>query len=135
MSWTTFAKRHNAEKTAVIPSRFIELGEQALATAVTNVGAGEPLVRCRLLASEFYRALKRELRSTSELGTVERPKLTVAANLFCHAVTANIGHDVMMKELKRAIDLLKTDTMRRDRLMQPRSKPVLRVIEGGLPIT
>jgi len=120
------------EKTGVIPSRFIELGEQALATAVTNVGAGEPLVRCRLLGSEFYRALKRELRLTSELGTVERPKLAAAANLFCHAVTANIGHDVMLKELKRAIDLLKVDIPTCDRLAQPRSKPILRVIEGGI---
>ena len=113
-------------------SRLIELGQQALAAAMTNVATGAPLVRCQLLASEFYRALKRELRTTSELGAVERRKLAAAANLFCHAVTANIGHDVMLKELKRAIDLLKADTPTCDRLAQPRSKPILRVIEGGL---
>ena len=116
----------------MVPSRLIELGQQALAAAVTNVATGAPLVRCQLLASEFYRALKRELRTTSELGTVERGKLAAAASLCCHAVTANISHDVMLKELKRVIDLLKPDTPRCDRLAQPRSKPILRVIEGGL---
>jgi hypothetical protein len=103
----------------------IELGQQALATAVTNVATGEPLVRCQLLASEFYRALKRELRKTSEWGAVEREKLVASANLCSHAVTADIGHDLMLEELKRAIDLLKVDTPPCDRLAQPRSKPIL----------
>jgi hypothetical protein len=116
----------------VVRSRLIELGQQALAAAVTNVATGAPLVRCQLLASEFYRALKHELRTTSELRAVERGKLAAAANLCCHAVTANIGHDMMLKELKRAIDLLKVETPPCDRLVQPRSKPILRVIEGGL---
>jgi hypothetical protein len=116
---------------SVVTSRLIELGQQALAAAVTNVANGEPFVRCQLLASEFYRALKRELRTTSELGVVERGRLAASANLCCHAVTANIGHDVMLHELERAIDLLKMDAPRCDRLAQPRSKPVLRVIEGG----
>jgi hypothetical protein len=107
---------NGAEEAAVVPSRLIELGQQALATALTNVAIGAPLVRCELLASEFYRALKRELRTTSELGSVERRKLAASANLCCHAVTANIGHDVMLHELERAIDLLKMDTPRCDRL-------------------
>jgi hypothetical protein len=55
----------------VVPSRLIKLGQQALAAAVTNVANGEPSVRCQLLASEFYRALKRELRTTSQLGSLE----------------------------------------------------------------
>ena len=116
----------------MVCSRLIELGQQALAAAVINVATGEPLVRCQLLASEFYKALKRELRTTSQLGAVERGTLVVVAHLCCHAVTANIGHDVMLKELKRAIDLLKVDTPPCNRLAQPRSKPLLRVIEGGL---
>ena len=116
----------------MVRSRLIELGQQALAAAVTNVATGAPLVRCQLFASEFYRALKRELRTTPESAAVERRKLAAAANLFRHAITANISHDVMLKELKRVIDLLKPDTLRCDRLAQPRSKPILRVIEGGL---
>jgi hypothetical protein len=76
--------------------------------------------------------LKRELRSKSKVGPVERRKLAAAVNLFCHAVTANIGYDVMQKELKRAIDLLKVDIPTCDRMAQPRLRPILRVIEGGL---
>ena len=116
----------------MVRSRLVELGQQALAAAVTNVATGVPLVRCQLFASEFYRALKRELRTTPESAAVERRKLAAAANLFCHAVTANIGHDVMLKELKRAIDLLRANISPCDQLAQPRSKPILRVIEGGL---
>ena len=117
----------------MVPSRLIELGQQALAAAATNVATGEPLVRCQLLASEFYRALKRELRTTSELGAVERRKLAAAANLFCHAVTANIGHDVMLKELKRAIDLLRANISPCDQPPAPlRRRPIFCVIEGGL---
>src|SRR5215467_12737762 len=101
---------------------------------MTNVATGEPLVRCRLLASEFYNMLKRELRTTSKLEAVERAKLATAASLFCHATTANIDHNVMLKELKRAINLLRMDTPTLDRLAKPRLKPILRVIEGGLSI-
>jgi hypothetical protein len=116
----------------VVPSRLIELGHQALAAAASNVATGEPLVRCQLLASEFYKSLRRELRTTSELGVIERGTLLAAANLCCHAITAKIGHDVMLEELKRAIDLLNMGTLPCERLAQPRSRPVLRVIEGGL---
>ena len=116
----------------MVPSPLIELGRQALAAAATNVANGEPLVRCQLLASEFYKTLKRELRTTSQLGAVERGTLVAVAHLCCRAITANNGHNVMLEELKRAIDLLKVDTPPCDRLAQPRSKPLLRVIEGGL---
>ena len=84
----------------MVRSRLIELGQQAVAAAVTNVATGAPLVRCRLFASEFYRALKRELRTTPESATVERRKLAAAANLFRHAITANISHGVMLKDSK-----------------------------------
>ena len=116
----------------MVRSRLIELGQQALAAAVTNVATGAPLVRCQLYASEFYRALKRELRTTSQLGAIERGTLVAVAHLCCRAITANNGHDVMLEEFKRAIDLLKVDIPTCDRLAKPRLKPILRVIEGGL---
>jgi len=118
----------------VLPSHLIELGQQAFAAAKTNVASGEPLVRCQLLASEFYKALKRELRARSELGAVERGMVVAAANLCCHAATASIGPDAMLAELKRAIDLLQeVDTPPCEPPQsQPRSRPILRVIEGGL---
>jgi hypothetical protein len=57
---------------SVVPAHLIELGQQTLAEVTANVARGEPLVRCQLVASEFYEALKRELRPMSHLGVVER---------------------------------------------------------------
>ena len=45
---------------SVVPAHLIQLGQQALASVTTDVAGGAPLVRCQLLASEFYEALKRE---------------------------------------------------------------------------
>ena len=69
----------------MVPSHLIELGQQALADVTTNVAKGEPLVRCQLLASEFYEALKRELLPTSELGVAERAMVLAATNQCQHA--------------------------------------------------
>jgi hypothetical protein len=80
----------------VIPSHLIELGQQAVAAVAANVVSGEPLVRCQLLASEFYEALKRELRATSELGVVERAMVVAAANQCRHAATASISPGAML---------------------------------------
>ena len=87
----------------MVPAHLIELGQQALATVTTNVAGGAPLVRCQLLASEFYEALKRELRATSELGVVERAMVAAATGLCRHAATASITPDTMLAELRRAI--------------------------------
>jgi hypothetical protein len=64
----------------VVPSQLIELGQQALTDVRIGVANGEPLVRCQLLASEFYEALKRALRAP-ELSPVERWAVMAAANM------------------------------------------------------
>jgi hypothetical protein len=106
----------------------IELGQQALVSVTTNVAGGAPLVRCQLLASEFYEALKRELRATAELGIVERATVAAATTLCRHAATASITPDMMLAELRRALDLLQAN--------QPpaplKRRPIFCVIEGGL---
>ena len=71
----------------MVPAHLIELGQQALAEVTANVARGEPLVRCQLLASEFYEALKRELRPMSHLGVVERAMVVAAANQCRHAAS------------------------------------------------
>src|ERR1700730_6445373 len=48
---------------SVVPSQLVELGQQALTDVRISVANGEPLVRCQLLGSEFYEALKRPLRA------------------------------------------------------------------------
>ena len=117
----------------MVPEHLIELGQQALATVTTNVAGGAPLVRCQLLASEFYEVLERELRATSELGVAERTVVVAATNLCRHAATASITPDMMLAELRRAIDLLKAKISPCDPpQLQPRRQPILCVIEGGL---
>jgi hypothetical protein len=116
----------------VIPSHLIELGQQALAAVTTNVASGAPLVQCQLLASEFYEALKRELRATSELGVIERAIVVAAANQCRHAATATISPGGMLSALRRAIALLQSGGP-----ISPTIgfRPMLRVIEGGLART
>ena len=103
----------------MVPSHLIKLGQQALAAVTTNIAGGAPLVRCQLLASEFYEALKRELRATSELGIVERATVVEATNLCRHAATASITPDVMLGELRRAIDLLPSSAAKREQARPP----------------
>jgi hypothetical protein len=107
----------------------IELGQQALATVTTNVADGAPLVRCQLLASEFYEALKRELRATSELGVIERVIVVAATNQCRHAATASISPGAMVGQLRSAMTLLQSSGP----IPPPKAhRPILRVIEGGL---
>jgi len=117
----------------VVPAHLIKLGQQTLATVTTNVAGGAPVVRCQLLASEFYEALKRELRATAEMGVVERTIVVAAANLCCHAATASITPDIMVADLRRALDLLQAKISPCEPPpSQPRRRPILCVIEGGL---
>jgi hypothetical protein len=117
----------------VVPAHLIELGEQTVAAVTTIIVGGAPLVRCQLLASEFYEALKRELRAASELGVVERTMVVAATNLWRHAATASITPDMMLGELRRAIDLLQAETsLGQPPHPQPRRRPILCVIDGGL---
>jgi hypothetical protein len=113
----------------VIPSHLTELGQQAVAAVAANVASGAPLVQCQLLASEFYEALKRELRATSQLGVVERGMVVAAASQCRHAATASISPGAMLGKLRSAIALLQSSGP-----ISPATgfRPMLRVIEGGL---
>ena len=113
----------------MVPSELIELGQQALAAASTSVARGAPLVQCQLLASEFYEALKDELRETSPTDVAKRDTL-LAAFIQCFRIaTESISPDRMLDELRNAIAILQSD-----RTVSPPTahRPVLRVIAGGL---
>jgi hypothetical protein len=112
----------------VVPSHLIELGQQALAAVTTSVAGGAPLVRCQLLASEFYEALKQELRAASELGAIDRGIVVAAANQCHHVATATISPGAMLGQLRGAMALLQASGP----ITPPKDRPVLRVIEGGL---
>jgi hypothetical protein len=115
----------------VVLADLIELGQRALTDVRVNVAAGEPLVRCQLLASGFYEALKRELR-TPELSGVERWAVVGAANQCLHAANASITPGAVVLELRAAIAMLQSSGVTPPRT---NSRPVLRVIEGGLSRT
>jgi hypothetical protein len=94
----------------------------------TNRLATEPLVRCQLLASEFYEALKRALRAP-ELSPVERWAVMAAANQCLHAADASISPGTVALELRAAIAMLQFNGTTPP---QRSGRPVLRVIEGRL---
>jgi len=106
----------------------IELGRQALTDVRIGVANGEPLVRCQLLASEFYEALKRALRAP-DLSPVERWAVMAAANQCLHAADASISPGTVALELRAAIAMLQFNGTTPP---QRSGRPVLRVIEGGL---
>jgi hypothetical protein len=49
---------------SLVPSRLIELGQQTVEVVTAKVAEGAPLVRCQLLASDFYEAWKQEFRAS-----------------------------------------------------------------------
>ena len=117
-------------------SELIELGQQALAAVSSSVARGAPLVKCQLLASQFYEALRHELRESSHASVAKRTMLIAAANQCHQTATASITPDAMLGELRRAIDLLHVETPPCEQLhAQARLRPMLRVIEGGLSRT
>ena len=110
----------------MVPSHLIELGQQVLSDVRISIANGEPLIRGQLLASEFYEALKRELR-VPHLNPVELSAVIAAANQCCHATTANITPSMMLGMLRTALTMLQFS----EAASAQHAKP-LRVIEGGL---
>ena len=92
------------------------------------------MVKCQLLASEFYEAIRQELKKSSLDSVANRTALIAAANQ-CHEVAiASVSPSGMLTNLKRAVDLLNIIECPSGDLSAPapRSPPVLRVIQGGL---
>jgi hypothetical protein len=97
-------------------SDLTELGQDAIAAVSRGVADGAPLVKCQLLASAFYEALRHAVTDQ------------------CHrSAAANISPVQALAELKRAIDLLDRVIAGSETVQTvPRARPVLRVIQGGL---
>ena len=114
-------------------SDLVELGQQAVAEVSSGVANGAPLVKCQLLASAFYEALRHELRRAD---AAKRSTLLAAADQCYRTATANVSPIAMLSDLRRAIALLEVTLPPDERLPPlPSSRPVLRVIEGGLSRT
>jgi hypothetical protein len=115
---------------AVASSQLLEIGQQALAAVAGCAARGGPLLRCQLLASEFYEALRRELREPSKIELARRFILIAATHQCQRTATAN-SPAAMLADLKGAITILQFDDLPVT-LETARSRPMLRVIEGGL---
>ena len=107
-----------------------ELGQEAIAAVSRGVADGAPLVKCQLLASAFYEALRHELRKAD---ATKRSTLLAVTHQCHRSAAANISPVQALHELKRAIDLLQP-VMPGSETVQPvpRARPMLRVIQGGL---
>ena len=82
-------------------SHLIELGQQALASVSSSVAGGAPLVKCQLLASEFYEALRRELKKPA-IDSAARRNALIAAARQCHQIAiASVNPNTMLGDLKR----------------------------------
>ena len=120
---------------AAMSSELIELGHQALASVSKNIAGGAPLLKCKLVASEFYEALRHELNKPASGDSGDRSALIAAANQCDRIAIAIKSPHAMLGELKRAVDLLTAIFPTEPPSMQARPRPVLRVIEGGLSRT
>ena len=111
-------------------SNLTELGREAIAAVSRGVADGAPLVKCQLLASAFYEALRHELRNAD---ATKRSTLLAVTDQCHRSAAANISPMQALAELKRAIDLLQP-VIAGSEMVQPapRLRPVLRVIQGGL---
>jgi hypothetical protein len=111
-------------------SDLTELGQEAIAAVSRGVADGAPLVTCQLLASVFYEALRHELRKAD---AAKRSTLLAVTHQCHRSGAANISPVQALDELRRAVDLLQP-AMPGSETVQPvpRSRPVLRVIQGGL---
>jgi hypothetical protein len=107
-----------------------ELGEQAIVAVAASLAPGGPVVRGQLIASRFYEALRHELKQ-SPMHDTKRAAL-IEANDRCERIAAaSINPSTMLDELRKAIAVLQADE-HPSASPPPRTRPVLRLIEGGL---
>jgi hypothetical protein len=106
----------------------LRLGQEALASVAHGVAAGAPLLKCQLLASGFYEALRCELREWPQADVARRNTLSAAANQCGRTAIQITTPNGLLEELKSAVELLQADIP----VPRPGVRPVLRVIEGGL---
>jgi hypothetical protein len=79
-------------------SHLTELGQEAVAAVSRSVVDGALLVKCQLLASMFYEALRHELRKTK----ASNRSTLLAVTDQCHrGAAANISPVRALVELKR----------------------------------
>ena len=107
----------------MVSPELVRSGQQALAAVAREAATGAPLVKCQLLASGFYEALKHELAQTAPMDVAARDALMAAAIQCLRTARAAISPTAMFEELERAVIMLEGH--------RSTPRPLLRVIEGG----
>src|SRR5436305_14748912 len=107
----------------MVSPELIRCGQQALAAVAKAAATGAPLVKCHLLASGFYEALKLELAQAAPTDVAAREVLMTAAIQCLRTARAAMSGAAMLEELERAVIMLEGH--------RPSARPFLRVIEGG----
>ena len=110
-------------------SQLKELGEQAIVAVAASLAGGGPVVRGQLIASRFYEALRRELKQ-SPIHDTKRAALIAASDRCERIAAASINPSAKLDELRKAIAVLGDEHPSAP--PPPRTRPVLRLIEGGL---
>jgi hypothetical protein len=111
-------------------SQLKELGEQAIVAVAASLARGGPVVRGQLIASRFYEALRHELKQ-SPMHDTKRAALIAASDRCERIAAASINPNAMLDELRKAIAVLQADE-HPSVPPPPRTRPVLRLMEGGL---
>jgi hypothetical protein len=111
-------------------SQLRELGEQAIVALAASLARGGPVLRGQLIAARFYEALRRELKH-SPIEDAKRAALIAASDRCERIAAATTNPSAMLDELRKAIAVLQADE-HPSVPPPPRTRPVLRVIEGGL---
>ena len=124
-------RRELPSEDSAMASDLTELGQEAIAAVSRGVADGAPLVKCQLLASAFSEALRKELRKAD--ATKRSTLLAVTASVPSqrgrrHQPSAGLGLNsrgplICCSPLSRPPETVQP---------LPRSRPVLRVIPGGL---
>jgi hypothetical protein len=110
-------------------SQLRELGEQAVVAVAASLVDGEAVLKAQLIASRFYEALRHELEE-SLMDDAKRAALTAASDRCERIAAASTHSTALLDQLRNAVAVLQADT---DTSPPPtRTRPVLRVIEGGL---
>src|SRR5262245_41949837 len=104
------------------------MGEQAVAAVAASLARGGPVIRGQLIASRFYEAMQHELRQP--MHDSKRAALIAASERCERIAAAKINPNALLDELRMALAVL-TDEHPSE--PPPRGRPVLRLIEGGLP--
>jgi len=90
----------------MVSPELVRCGQQALAAVAREAATGAPLVKCQLLASGFYGALKRELAQVAPADSAVREVLMAAAIQCLRTARVAISPSAMLEELEQAVVML-----------------------------